>query len=345
MSFANVAKRSVRIIALPLATPAPRMTPTHAHSEHLTYYHFATPPPSAQQQDSWENWVTLKASSLWADLGKAPEGNWKRRVFLYGERLVDRLDFEELALKSFDTSLGPKLIPNRYTEKVRPKDHPTIPLIYPPSACASPLPHLRSLLAKRTPRHRKGCIMWIAIAPLTAPFMLIPIVPNFPFFFCAWRAWSHYQAFKASQYLEAFVAQGAILPQESSELDDIYTQHAPVPPDPEASATSHSDSSEEPPSSPSPSTAGSAHVTPDTPSGPSSTPIESVDSKSSSNTAGPACAPNNGHNVPPRPHLLLTRAAVPALERLLELTPNSSFAADVYRALEQARLRLDKEGR
>ena len=32
----------------------------------------------------------------------------QRTAFLYGERLVDRLDFEELALKSLDPSLGPK---------------------------------------------------------------------------------------------------------------------------------------------------------------------------------------------------------------------------------------------
>ena len=33
----------------------------------------------------------------------------QRRVYVYGERLVDRIDFEELALKSVDPSLGPKL--------------------------------------------------------------------------------------------------------------------------------------------------------------------------------------------------------------------------------------------
>ncbi len=33
----------------------------------------------------------------------------QRKTFLYGERLVDRLDFEELALKSLDPSLAPKI--------------------------------------------------------------------------------------------------------------------------------------------------------------------------------------------------------------------------------------------
>jgi len=33
--------------------------------------------------------------------------------------------------------------------------------------------HLRTLLTSREPRHRRGFWMWMAIAPLTAPFMLV----------------------------------------------------------------------------------------------------------------------------------------------------------------------------
>ena len=39
--------------------------------------------------------------------------------------------------------------------------------------------------------------------------------------------------------------------------------------------------------------------------------------------------------------LLLTRDAVPELVKTLELPDDSTFAADMYRALEQARLRLE----
>lgn len=53
--------------------------------------------------------------------------------------------------------------------------------------------------------------MWMAISPLTAPLKLIrtsyarlslnvkytnsvvAIIPNLPFFFCAWRSWSHFK--------------------------------------------------------------------------------------------------------------------------------------------------------
>lgn len=69
------------------------------------------------------NWAREKAASTWSSFGKAPEGNWKvkyliiipclysqhlqLRVFRTGERLVDRIDFEEHALKAVDPSSSP----------------------------------------------------------------------------------------------------------------------------------------------------------------------------------------------------------------------------------------------
>lgn len=57
--------------------------------------------------------------------------------------------------------------------------------MYPPSIYASlpstgenkvshpPVMHLRTLLTSREPRHRRGFWIWMAIAPLTVPFMLV----------------------------------------------------------------------------------------------------------------------------------------------------------------------------
>ncbi|KZT69623.1 hypothetical protein DAEQUDRAFT_726233 [Daedalea quercina L-15889] len=280
MSVIPSAKSAVRIVALPLTRPS--AVTTGRLAEHLTYYHIVTPPPSEGQKRNWARRMENKAADLWAGLGKAPEGNWRRKAFLYGERLVDRLEFEELALKSFDTSLGPKILPGQRKDKLELMSAHKIPLLYPPSVCKSPLAHLRALLAVRTPQHRKGALMWTAISPLTAPLKLIPIIPNFPFFFCAWRAWSHYGAYKASQYLQSCVEHEAIVPQASSELDTIYMEHAPAAPE------------------------------------------------------GESRSPETVHQ-----QLLLEHTAVPALEKLLGFPPGGSFAADVYRALEQARLRLE----
>lgn len=117
---------TMRIIALPLTTA--RRAPIPGP---LTYYHFQTPPPPEDaKRGGVVKWASKKASDLWAGFGKAKEGTWKvrarvvvffvalilkrvllsqLRTFRYGERLIDRIDFEELALKTIDPSLGPKV--------------------------------------------------------------------------------------------------------------------------------------------------------------------------------------------------------------------------------------------
>ncbi|KAI0693232.1 mitochondrial K+-H+ exchange-related-domain-containing protein [Cytidiella melzeri] len=300
MSVTNVTKKSMRILALPLVTAS--KAPGTSSSGPLSYYHFATPPVHKEgNTKSWPEWATDKASGLWAGLGKAKEGSWQRRTFVYGERLVDRIDFEELALKSLDPSLGPSLTRFGHSKSdIKPEDSPTIPLIYPGQILTSPLSHLQSLLAKRTPKHKRGFYTWMIISPFTAPFMIIPIIPNLPFFFCVWRSWSHYKAYKASSYLEQLLEKGSIVPQDSAELNAIYAAYAPSAP-----------SANEPQQA------------------------EDSDSDASS-------SPRVNNNE----HLLLTRDAVPAITAYFDTGPShassssSSLAADLYRAIEQAALRV-----
>lgn len=123
--------------------------------------------------------------------------------------------------------MGPKLSHPRSPSEEQ-KKAAFIPLVHPKSVSPPPLAHLESLLSRRTPRHRKGFYTWVLLTPLTAPFMLIPVIPNLPFFFCVWRSWSHYRAYKASDYLHSLLQRGAIVPHSSTELDDIYVAHAPT---------------------------------------------------------------------------------------------------------------------
>ncbi|KAI0755382.1 mitochondrial K+-H+ exchange-related-domain-containing protein [Daedaleopsis nitida] len=243
---ARSATRSLRVIALPLTSYC---KVDGKAVEPLTYYHFVTPPED-KKANTWINWGVAKASDMWANLGKAPEGNWK------------------------------------------------IPLVYPLLACKSPVPDLHSLLEKRTPRHTKGFWFWLAVTPLTAPLKLIPIIPNFPFFFCVWRSWSHYRAYKASQYLEGFLRRGAIVPEASAALDAIYAKYAPP-----------------------------LLAKPERSSDPAFTTSHPSNTDPPNSTSGA--------------WLLLTKDAVPELVKALELPEESTFAVDMYRALEQARMRLE----
>lgn len=116
----------------------------------------------------------------------------------------------------------------------------------------------------------------------------------------------HRTAYKASSYLEQVLARGAIDSQPSKELDEIYAKYMPPP-------------------------LSAAQSQPPPPKGPS----EDADSDASSTPSW-----EQDMNESER-KLLLTRDAVPALTAALGLRADSSFASDVYRALEQARLRLE----
>ena len=71
---------------------------------------------------------------------------------------------------------------------------------------------LSALAARRTPHHRKYLIWCIVGMPFTAPFALIPVVPNLPFFYLVWRAYSHWSGeSRDAAVLVVAVAQAARL--------------------------------------------------------------------------------------------------------------------------------------
>jgi len=111
------------------------------------------------------------------------------------------------------------------------------------------LSELRGYTEHRILKHRKGFYFWMLIAPLTVPFIIIPIIPNLPFFFCAWRSWSHYRAYRSSQYLQSLLDHDIIVPETSEPLDELYKICAPKTPpascdDPDPFSKSDSSSSE-----------------------------------------------------------------------------------------------------
>ena len=135
-------------------------------------------------------------------------------------------------------------------------------------------------------------------------------------------------AYKASDYLDALLKRGAIQPSASPQLDAVYAKYRPPP--------TRLDGGH--PSSPSPSASSSP------PSTPSSSP-------SASPSAAPSASASSSASAPPSSsELLLTRDAVPALQealaRELESAEESEgFAVGMYRALEQARARVEKRCR
>ncbi|CAK5262910.1 unnamed protein product [Mycena citricolor] len=222
MSLLPQAAGSMRIIAVPLARTVLPTVPA--------FYSFRiiSPPPVPKPaaahgflarrlpEEGLGRWASHKANTTWKSFGKAPDGTWKLRAFRLGERLMDRLDFEEVTLKTIDISIAPKITG-------KPKDV-EVPLLYAPSVHSGPesLENLKSLAEQRIPIHRRGVATWIFLAILSAPLKLIPIIPNLPFYFCAWRSWSHFKAMRAARYLQDLIRVNAIVPRPYPALDGVY---------------------------------------------------------------------------------------------------------------------------
>lgn len=130
-------------------------------------------------------------------------------------------------------------------------------------------------------------------------------------------------AYKASDYLEKLISQGSVMPEPNADLDAIYAQYAPPP------AHLEGDKGDKGPAAAS--VQQNSHGI--------SKSIPSTLPESESN-------PRAGNSdLDSEVRLLLMRDAVPMLGEPLALPEDKRdrFAVDVYRALEQARIRSERE--
>ncbi|KAF7355784.1 hypothetical protein MSAN_01496400 [Mycena sanguinolenta] len=214
---------SMRIIALPLVRPRANVS---SKLPVFYAYRINAPPPIKKSlpdsrgfftrwmpEEGLGKWASHKANTTWVAFGAAPERSIKKRAFQLGERLMDRLDFEESNLKAVDLSIAPNL-------KLK---NTQVSLLYPPSILSGSqaLDHLKALVAERIPIHNRGIMLYVFFAILSAPLKLIPIIPNFPFYFCAWRTWSHWKAKRAAEYIQALIHSNRITPAPLRDLESF----------------------------------------------------------------------------------------------------------------------------
>lgn len=197
----------MRLIAVPLARVRPGAHPVSTFLSQPTKIAHAAGASTtdSSKQPPLSTRLLNKASDFWIGLSKDGEDgkkvaifDWKRRTYTFGEKLMDRIEYEEWALKAVDPSLDPGYTSKskRRADAAQSQSQPPLPAIrmhYPPSLLNPN--HLRfnltNLVAARAPHHRSRMIWCCVGMPFTIPFMLLPVVPNLPFFYLVWRAWSH----------------------------------------------------------------------------------------------------------------------------------------------------------
>ncbi|WAQ87964.1 hypothetical protein PtA15_9A88 [Puccinia triticina] len=223
--------QSIRLIALPLSK----------RSNSLIYFYAQQLPSLDQQSDHKSPSKTSQSSPIspsalirkltdtgtkqWNKLADSAHGSWKSKIYNTGERMMDKIPFEEWALKSIDPPPIPSKIPSPETGS-KGEDEPSqvIELLYPGSLCVERelMSGLQRTMAESEPYHRKWMKLNIVLSPLTLPCAIVPLIPNLPFFYMMWRSWSHWRAYKASRYLHQMIGSGHVRPVSSAILDSLY---------------------------------------------------------------------------------------------------------------------------
>ncbi|GAA5869388.1 hypothetical protein JCM8547_008661 [Rhodosporidiobolus lusitaniae] len=227
----------LKLLALPLSRPSPSSSSSstqplfllHALRSSLASQDAKDAQPPALK---YVTKATDKAADLWSGLGKA-DGGWKKKAYDTGEKMMDKIEYEEWALKAIDPALAPKpweAVKNGadgVAEMKRKKAEEVVELIFPPSLLEEKqlIETLKKQLEHREPLHRAAMRKCIYLSPLTWPFGILPVIPNFPLFYVLWRAWSHFRAYKASSYLLSLLTShpSHLRPVPSSALDNVYS--------------------------------------------------------------------------------------------------------------------------
>jgi len=170
------------------------------------------------EKQSWLDKGTTKAANLWAGWEKKESG-WQKKVVDYGNQALKRIPYEEWGLKSI-----PPLSKRKETEELSGKEK--VEVSFPSTLIPqdSVLELLRTLGTERQGLHKSRMIYSFIGMPISAPFALVPIVPNLPFFYLVFRAWSHWRALSGAQHIDFLLDKNLIKPTPSKILDDLYSK-------------------------------------------------------------------------------------------------------------------------
>ncbi|KAL9615418.1 MAG: hypothetical protein Q9167_000096 [Letrouitia subvulpina] len=168
--------------------------------------------------------ITARASATWLKWEKSDTG-WQKKVTAYGNTLLKRIPYEEWGLKSI-----PPLSRRRREHYARGQTHVEVEFPGKVIKREEVWGCLRWLAGEeRQAFHSKW--MWGSMVgmPITAPMALVPVVPNIPFFYLVFRAWSHWREILArsgSKHIEFLLSNDLIKLVPSSALDLAYQREA-----------------------------------------------------------------------------------------------------------------------
>ncbi|RPA86078.1 hypothetical protein BJ508DRAFT_322224 [Ascobolus immersus RN42] len=198
--------------------------------------HQALPPLLPSSHNLAKTTITPRqshnAAQTWLSFEQAPSG-WKKSLTTWGNSVVARIPFEEWSLRSIPPAsyrkaqLAAQKKSDLNTAVEETADNKVV-LLYPKAIIhggeSAILKRLEEVTAERLGVHKKSLVWNVVGMPIVAPFALVPVIPNIPFFYLAYRAYCNYTAYQGGLHLQSLLRSNSILTRPSPELDDIYKQ-------------------------------------------------------------------------------------------------------------------------
>ncbi|EMC96481.1 hypothetical protein BAUCODRAFT_148084 [Baudoinia panamericana UAMH 10762] len=172
--------------------------------------------------------VINRVSSTWAEWEKKDKG-WQRQLTNYGNQLFKRIPYEEWGLKSIPPATKARLAE---VDQGKHKFECLYPSAFMQGKNVSDV--LRKLATERQSYHNRS--MWVCLGwmPITIPFTFVPVIPNIPFFYLGFRAWSHYRALYGGKLLEHVLKKDMVRMTDSKILNEMYARGLLSPNRPQA---------------------------------------------------------------------------------------------------------------
>jgi len=165
--------------------------------------------------------ATKKAADTWSKW-EAAKGGWQKKLTEYGNRGMQRIPYQEWGLKSFPPA-------NAQIEAEELAANKKFPVHYPGNIMKyEDVSKVMARLAKeRKQLHWNRFTCSLIGLPFSLPFGLIPVLPNIPFFYLAFRSWSHWRALKGSDHLDFIIDNRLFQPTPTPELESVYRKTVP----------------------------------------------------------------------------------------------------------------------
>lgn len=167
----------------------------------------------------YETKISNKVSKIWTNMEDSPKG-YKKKIVAWVNSLLDQTPWSENSLKTVPSE---SYILKRVQEKEHEKENKLtlkeylsksdelipkpIHVYYPTSVISREhvLQEFESLWEVGKSYHKKYTIYSILGIPFTLPLVLVPVVPNVPGFYLAYRAYCNFKAYCGAKHLQSLV--------------------------------------------------------------------------------------------------------------------------------------------